>query len=454
MYFRDKLQMPFTENAFKLSGCEQEIIEEYDELKEIEWRKMHRENVKKMKQIEAEERKQEKKNVDKEILDMLDELELIEELNEELVAFNQSEIQENMQNSTQKIVELSPINDDDDDENYTDSSVDDHIPKPFRKLTKQSKDMSLDEQLEFFQSHSDDLQTFLSQSKPTTFEELNEKTDKIVLYDYLKQKLDDLRTEIKREKKRKQITELNANIVVEDQTPAIENYTKLPNENVVVTEKPLRKRVSFDNHDQIHEFSSADDNCNKLSVTIDNSSKSTKLTSSSLTYHLKIQHTDSVFSGDLKEKIVFTNDNAVIRHPADVSDWYETIKITLHNSTTLKSILKSKRNVLNTDAYTHIKPLNMETNLSSNNDIIGENDDDCNDDDIQKRKEEFNKIMDDMFGEVFQRSDPKVKPTVVNHNNNSSEKPLIVEKPNKVSVNSTNERPRKKISLFKQSRQK
>lgn len=420
--------MPLTENAFNFSADKQEIIEEYDEAKEDEWRKNHRENVKKMKQIEAEERKKDKKKVDKNILDMLDELELIEELNEELVAFNDNEIQEKIQSfSDKQNVQASTMNgmdDDDNDDNYTDSSVDDNIPKPFRKLVKQTKDMSLDEQLTFFQSNSDELQTFLSKSIPTTFEELNEKTDKIVLYDHLKQKLDDIRAEIKRQKKRKQITALNANI-------STTSY-----ENVVVPSKSLQKRVSFDGQDQIREFTS-DENCNKLlSTTIDNNTKSIKPpSSSSLTYHLAIRHTESVFNGASAEKIDFCQVNdAIIRHPADIFDWYSATKISLQNATTLKSILKSKRNVLNTDVYTQMKSL--ETNSNNNN-----NEDD---DDIQKRKEEFNKIMDDMFGEVFQRSDPNLVPVV----NNEKEKPLVIEK----SVNSNNVRPKKKVSLFKQSR--
>lgn len=62
--------------------AEKEIIEDYDEQQEMEWRKKHQENIKKHKQIEAKERDHKDKNED--IEQLFDRYELLEEMAEEL----------------------------------------------------------------------------------------------------------------------------------------------------------------------------------------------------------------------------------------------------------------------------------------------------------------------------------------------------------------------------------
>lgn len=60
----------------------QEIIEECDEAKEAEWRKKHAESVRKQKKLEAEERN--KSDNEKDVFNVLDEYEMMEELADEL----------------------------------------------------------------------------------------------------------------------------------------------------------------------------------------------------------------------------------------------------------------------------------------------------------------------------------------------------------------------------------
>ncbi|XP_063705473.1 unconventional prefoldin RPB5 interactor-like protein [Culicoides brevitarsis] len=89
---KNKLELPFMQNAFGNQEG-QEIIEEYDEQKEAEWRKKHRESVaaqKKKERMERETAKNEEKTEKshEEVMNLLDELELMDELEEELANLN------------------------------------------------------------------------------------------------------------------------------------------------------------------------------------------------------------------------------------------------------------------------------------------------------------------------------------------------------------------------------
>ncbi|XP_050098599.1 unconventional prefoldin RPB5 interactor-like protein [Anopheles aquasalis] len=84
--YSDKLEAPFLSNAFAEEG--QEILEVYDEAKEKRWREEHAKRMRQHKQREAVERKNAvttaKQKQDKELLEHLEELELLEELGNEL----------------------------------------------------------------------------------------------------------------------------------------------------------------------------------------------------------------------------------------------------------------------------------------------------------------------------------------------------------------------------------
>lgn len=69
-------QMSVTDNVF---GEQIEIIEEYKEDEEVEWRKKHRDNIRKMKLEEKNERER-LEVTDNEVFSMLDKLELMEDL--------------------------------------------------------------------------------------------------------------------------------------------------------------------------------------------------------------------------------------------------------------------------------------------------------------------------------------------------------------------------------------
>lgn len=82
MIFRGKLDVS-RNDAFS----EQEIIEEYNEEAEVEWRIKHRESIKKHKLQEAEQRKTQ---VDSEINNLLDQYELMEEMTGELESLEEN----------------------------------------------------------------------------------------------------------------------------------------------------------------------------------------------------------------------------------------------------------------------------------------------------------------------------------------------------------------------------
>ncbi|XP_058828259.1 unconventional prefoldin RPB5 interactor-like protein [Topomyia yanbarensis] len=78
--FNDKLQMPFSEDAF--GG--HEIVEEYDEARENLWRQEHRNRMKEAKRREALSRQENRTGKDQDLFDRLEELELMEELEHEM----------------------------------------------------------------------------------------------------------------------------------------------------------------------------------------------------------------------------------------------------------------------------------------------------------------------------------------------------------------------------------
>lgn len=79
-HFRNKLELP--QDAFAHAEGREEIIEEYDETAEIEWRRKHAESVKKQKLKEAQERQQISNQAD--FKKLFDDADLMEELAEEL----------------------------------------------------------------------------------------------------------------------------------------------------------------------------------------------------------------------------------------------------------------------------------------------------------------------------------------------------------------------------------
>lgn len=80
---KNKLELPFMENAFGNQG--QEIIEEYDEVKEREWREKHKESVAAQKRQERKLRETDhEERTHDEVMNLLDELDLMDELQSEL----------------------------------------------------------------------------------------------------------------------------------------------------------------------------------------------------------------------------------------------------------------------------------------------------------------------------------------------------------------------------------
>lgn len=90
-FFRNKLEFPNEKDAFSHEN-QQEIVEEYHEEAEKNWRVAHRQRVREAKLKEKEERNNVTKDEDYEaILEKLDELELMEELQEEFNDIEESQ---------------------------------------------------------------------------------------------------------------------------------------------------------------------------------------------------------------------------------------------------------------------------------------------------------------------------------------------------------------------------
>lgn len=89
--FSDKLDLPNEFEAF--SG--EEIIEEYNEQTELEWKMKHKESVKKQKLKEADERNG-KSELDSDVDQLFDRYELLEEMAGELENMNDGEISDEM----------------------------------------------------------------------------------------------------------------------------------------------------------------------------------------------------------------------------------------------------------------------------------------------------------------------------------------------------------------------
>ncbi|XP_059615683.1 unconventional prefoldin RPB5 interactor-like protein [Phlebotomus argentipes] len=84
--FVNRQELPGMQDIFS-GEAQQEIMEEYDEEKEAEWRKLHRERLREHKQREAADRKAgkvEDEDFDQ-LMERLEELEMLEEINNELV---------------------------------------------------------------------------------------------------------------------------------------------------------------------------------------------------------------------------------------------------------------------------------------------------------------------------------------------------------------------------------
>lgn len=102
-WLTNQLNITSKENPFATKDCI-EIVENYDETTELEWRKKHRESVKKWKQDEAKEREiLQRETSDKDCFSRLDELEILEELEQFTSDMKQFNFEQGRNVSTESI---------------------------------------------------------------------------------------------------------------------------------------------------------------------------------------------------------------------------------------------------------------------------------------------------------------------------------------------------------------
>lgn len=296
---RNKLELPVMEDAFGVNnrGDQQEIIEEFDEAKEMVWREEHRRKVRAQKELERNERQQPVEKSDKDVFKMLDELELMEELDTELEAMNidSNEMLQELMSGARKLPETkerissvttekacvvappllpvesgkfwatSPITDRTNNNSVqntidfsgdggiasdTDDSVasEDDLPAECRFYYQQAESLPNVEKLQFYKHHLAQVQSYLETTTVRTYDEFVSKTDKMFVADYLLNEIDRVRDLISGNEAVVKIDEkVPATIVVPDGT-----VTKQ-------TTASHRRSVKFSNEDDIKSFSKCEE---------------------------------------------------------------------------------------------------------------------------------------------------------------------------------------------------
>lgn len=197
---RDRIELPMAEDAFGNSTEAREIIEEYNEDEELKWREQHKIRVREQKQREAAERREQEREQmeaddDKNILEILEQAELMEELEnelEELNVENDNHLQQHLQSNSMNgnASHSDQVHSDDDADFYDDD--DDVVPDEFRDISRAAANMSIEEKLKFYENHLSEIRNYLSTRKFTKFEDLKELADKRGVQECLRNAIDEI----------------------------------------------------------------------------------------------------------------------------------------------------------------------------------------------------------------------------------------------------------------------
>lgn len=178
------------EDAFRNLSEAQEIIEEYNEDAELQWREQHKIRVREHKQREAAERCQRQKLVEapdaENIMEILERAELMEELENELEQLNvvdDEHLQQHLQtHSTNGLINgengSGSVSHNGDDETDDEDFSDDIVPDEFQQINRVASNMSNEEKLQFYENHLREIADYLSTRKFSKFEDLKELADK------------------------------------------------------------------------------------------------------------------------------------------------------------------------------------------------------------------------------------------------------------------------------------
>lgn len=203
---RDRLELPDDNQIFGNSNEAREIIEEYNEEEEQNWREQHKIRVREHKQAEAEERKQRRQNDDDiDINAILEQAELMEELESELEQLN-IESDENLQDHLQgknevdnSVVGSRPNNDQESHENNeeTDDDVDDGNEsdeiesEEFLALSSSAVSLSAADKIKFYEIHLMKIREYFEKNQ-RSLHNFNEFADKRVTEECLRNAIEEL----------------------------------------------------------------------------------------------------------------------------------------------------------------------------------------------------------------------------------------------------------------------
>lgn len=194
------MELPVNEQVF--GDFAQEIVEEYNEENEMEWREQHKIKIRENKKREAEERKQLISiDGDKNIWDILEEAEMMEELENELEELNVDDDQqlfEHLQPSgisiEKKHQDIKPLA----DESKTienDSESDESGTKEFLRLSNEAANLSTTEKIAFYEEHLKKLDKYFVVN-PENIENIAGWSDKRETEECIKNAIEEIREDI------------------------------------------------------------------------------------------------------------------------------------------------------------------------------------------------------------------------------------------------------------------
>lgn len=364
--FRNKTELPFTEDAFAGDGGK-EIIEEYNEEKEAEWRIEHRRKVKESKLKEAADRNKKRELNDQDILARLEELEALEELEQELndietsgddqlldimsgkielpppkkrIAHERSGTTLEPKFSTERLESvdrssISSINSDDDlFSQRSDSPTNfDSEYTELRELQNQIKHLTKLEQLKAYKKKIQELHEYLDTHEPKSIDDLGDVANKESFLDLLVDTVADLREEIQAERYEEVQKKFNAELEKDGGCSS----TKL-DEDATDPDSQLSKgrRISFasqnsynyienreDNIYDNHNSDIANDNILRFlqsqeSISSDQEVPAQETDVKAYTLELKYAHSNRVFEPPRERNLEESASIPVIQSPVDI----------------------------------------------------------------------------------------------------------------------------------------
>lgn len=186
---RDRLDLSSDESVFGHSEERQEIIEEYNEEREKEWRERHRIRMREQKKREADERQRLLNDEgDKDYMALLEEAELIEEFENEL-----EELNVDSDETLRTHLQTEQLKDNDNLSDEHDDSGDEIASKEFIALSKQVANQSDLEKIKIYEERLSQITDYLDENKESNLKSYSELIEKQMEKGNLEDAIEELR---------------------------------------------------------------------------------------------------------------------------------------------------------------------------------------------------------------------------------------------------------------------